>query len=67
MAGTYEIIIRFDKGTGKTSFGLMKDGKDNLTPDIDEIKTYFSVSKLVMDKLGIKLKNTMEAQTKQGQ
>lgn len=67
MAGVYEIIIRFNKGTGKTSFGLIKDGKDNLNPDIEEIKTYFSVTKLVMDKLGLKLKNTIEAQGRSDQ
>ncbi|TAN45235.1 MAG: hypothetical protein EPN22_04375 [Nitrospirae bacterium] len=64
MAGIYEIIIRFNKGTGKTSFGLIKDGKDHLNPDIEEIKTYFGITKLVMDKLGVKLKNTMAEQAK---
>lgn len=55
----YEIIMRFESNSGKTSFGLMKDKKDNINPSADELKTYFSVLKLVMDKVGIRLKNEL--------
>ena len=56
----YELIIRFNKVTGKTSFGYLKDGKDNLNPNADELRTYFSVLKLVMDKVGLRLKTELE-------
>ncbi|MCL4456904.1 MAG: hypothetical protein M1147_04590 [Nitrospirae bacterium] len=56
----YELIIRFNKNTGKTSFGYLKDGKDNLNPDADELRTYFSVLKLVMDKVGLRLRAALE-------
>ncbi|HAK87794.1 MAG TPA: hypothetical protein DHV16_06190 [Nitrospiraceae bacterium] len=56
----YELIIRFNKSTGKTSFGYLKDGKDNINPDTDELRTYFSVLKLVMDKVGLRLKTELE-------
>jgi hypothetical protein len=55
----YEIIISYNKSTGKTSFGLMKDKKDNLNPTLEDLKTYLSISKLVMDQVGLKLKNKM--------
>ncbi len=55
----YEIIISYNKSTGKTSFGLMKDKKDNLDPTMDELKTYLSISKLVMDQVALKIKNKM--------
>lgn len=58
-----EIIISYNKSTGKTSFGLLKDKKDNLQPTVDELKTYLSITKLVMDQIGLKLKNKLSQQT----
>ncbi|MFQ3573480.1 MAG: hypothetical protein SNJ53_02485 [Thermodesulfovibrionales bacterium] len=55
----YEIIIRHNKSTGKTSFGVIKDQKDNLDPTVDELKIYLSMLKVVMDQVGIKLKNKL--------
>ena len=55
----FEIIIRFNQKTGKTSFGLMKEGKDHMNPTVDDLKTYFSVLKLVMDKVGLRLKTAL--------
>lgn len=57
----YEIIISYNKSTGKTSFGLMKDKKDNLNPTLEDLKAYFSISKIVMDQVGLKLKNKMSS------
>ncbi len=56
----YEIGVRYNQKTGKTSFSLFKDGKDYTNPNAEELKIYFSVLKLVMDKVGLKLKTELE-------
>lgn len=61
----YDVIITYNKKTGKTSFGLMKDRKDNLNPDAEELKIYFSALKLVMDKVGLKLKAQLASASEQ--
>ncbi|HIJ59044.1 MAG TPA: hypothetical protein HPP56_00295 [Nitrospirae bacterium] len=55
----YEIMVVYNKTTGKTSFALMKDRKDNLSPTEEDLKTYLSISKIVLDQIGIKLKNKL--------
>jgi hypothetical protein len=59
MSTIYDIVISYNKKTGKTGYGLIKDGKDNLSPNAEELKLYFSITKLVMDKLGLRLKSAM--------
>lgn len=56
----YEIGVRYNNKTGKTSFSLFRDGKDYTNPTAEELKIYFSVLKLVMDKVGLKLKTELE-------
>ncbi|MCX8069549.1 MAG: hypothetical protein N2738_03500 [Thermodesulfovibrionales bacterium] len=60
----YEIIVIYNKSTGKTSFALMKDRKDNLSPTEEDLKTYLSMSKILMDQVGIKLKNKLADKNK---